>query len=55
MRKKVIELEERIGDGPGSGSEPEVGIGIEVWLKSRVEIGTAVGTGAWTGKAVEIV
>lgn len=51
----MIELEERIGDGPGSGSEPEVGIGIEVWLKSRVEIGTAVGTRAWTGKAVEIV
>lgn len=51
----MIELEERIGDGPGAGSEPEVGIGIEVWLKSRVEIGTAVGTRAWTGKAVEIV
>lgn len=51
MKKKVIRLEEKIGDAPGSESEPEVGVGIEVWL-TRVETGTPIGTGAWIGKAV---
>ena len=51
----MIGLEERIGDDPGSGSEPETVVEIEVQMKPRVEIGTPVGTGAGTEKAVEIV
>lgn len=53
--EKMVGLGERIGEVPGSGPQTAMGPGTDTWLKSWVEIGTPVGTGAGSWKAVEVL